>query len=1782
MNLKIILVTFISLVLFNSKIYSQNNHVAEINDNGFAVNYIPPSPKYHDIKKGKFVIRDYYQYTDVSKAGTYKLPSENIILALPPNSKPSFKLLNKSERKISSVMPALNPKIESKNDSSFITEQVPYKNARQISNSKPIIEVKGYFWFRNFYCVQLKINSFSYNYQSNQITAVQKLKIGINFSQTRSIEKDSPIQIKSKFDEDLSKIIYNSGIAEQFRANPQIVSSDSTTNWINFNATYIKLAVGNDGLYRISKNYLEQHGISTSQIDPTTFQLFNYGKEIPLFVFGESDNSFDSGDYIEFWGHRNYPSISYRVINNQNEPYNEYLNRYTDTSYYFLTWGNTAGKRVAVENGNLSLPNDTVSYYTEVDHYEENTMYQNNSNDEIANQTSNWNGNKAWYWQWLYAQTKKYNFTIKDIYPNKTAKFFIKYVSAGSNVALNAHNLILDYNGTELDSQSVNRFAQVILKGNINSNSLSDGTHQIEVKNYDNGTVPNYLGMDWYDVEYPKMLLLNNDFLIFDYRDASANGYKSIKVSNVTSSNYSLYEISPSLKKIDNYKIVNNNLYFADTISNNGKFCLESSSKINSPEFVYKKNFVNLASYSNQADYIAITNPKFLSVSSNYVSEISKYYNVSTKLENVFDIYDQYGFGYPTPESIKLFLMNAMQSWQNPKPSYLALIGDADYDYKGYLLKSVGVRLGENYVPSFGDPVGDDWYAIWGNSPKIPQLKVGRIPINKASELTYYLNKVTKNDQQAFGEWNKRYMFFSGGSKADEYALFNSVNERVISSVIKPRPVAGFYTHFYKTQTPQTDFGPYTNEQVQNSIDSGGVFISYLGHSGTATWDNSISNVTQLQNKVDRYPLITDFGCSTNKFAEPDIISFGENFLLNSNGQAIGYVGNSSLGFTSTATNVPMLFYESLFSDSLHEVGNAHLMAKTKLFTIYGSSGVNEIFSYSNILLGDPTVRLRIPEKPNLLLNSNSLILPSGIITETSDSVKVGIILENDGKAPADSFYVRIKHSLSSGNLIQNKIIHTVIPGYKDTLFVWLKTKNLSGQHDLSVQLDSLNNIDEIYKNDDNFTFTFNVTSTTLKDLAPYMYENSELQKIKILSPSEYYRKNFNIKLQLAQSEDFSTPNNITQPADSFYTFFSLPKLISGQRYWYRYNIDTVGSSFSQPKSFLNEADGKYLISDSVAFSHQNLVNLSYSKANGVRLKKDTANISVLSAGWYAGATCVISKNGTNLLSNSFFPGMAIVVFDSATMKVDTSAWFALFNNKPNVQALTNLINSIPTGKIVAMGVSDDAENNITAGLKNAIKTLGSTKIDQLQFRGSWAIIGRKGAAPGDVLEEIKDPHAGSITIDSTFNYTHQNGQILVNDVGPASSWKSISYTGTTPSDSKINFYLFGIKQDGEVDSLGIYNSSNSNISLSSINAKVYPNLKLSIDLEASSDGQFPSLSKYFVDYENSAELGLNYQTVSISRDSVYQGKSLEYDYTLFNAGDSPADSFNVQIVLTKPDHTTKSLLDTLITELSAGNKLSLYYDYNSNLNDGYGNFSISANIDPNNSVGELYKDNNYFSKSFYVIKDTLTLISDANISMLFNDKNIFNGDYVSPDPSIKFVLNYGINYPFRDTSKLNFKLDGKSIYYSGMDSITYDTINRKVDFMFHPHLKNGEHSINIQGDGLSNQAGDLQRTFYVANELKIMNLYNYPNPFKSYTYFTFNLTRIPEQLKINLYTIAGRLIKVITIPKSKLNNNFNKIYWDGRDENGDLVANGVYLYKIIAKLSNKTYTDIQKLAVIR
>ena len=132
--------------------------------------------------------------------------------------------------------------------------------------------------------------------------------------------------------------------------------------------------------------------------------------------------------------------------------------------------------------------------------------------------------------------------------------------------------------------------------------------------------------------------------------------------------------------------------------------------------------------------------------------------------------------------------------------------------------------------------------------------------------------------------------------------------------------------------------------------------------------------------------------------------------------------------------------------------------------------------------------------------------------------------------------------------------------------------------------------------------------------------------------------------------------------------------------------------------------------------------------------------------------------------------------------------------------------------------------------------------------------------------------------------------------------------------------------------------------------------------------------------------------------------------------------------------------------------------------------------------------------------------------------------------------------------------------------------------------MQEGEHILVISGRDLSGNinSGGYQIRFIVQKEMRLLNTYNFPNPFKDHTYFTFQLTQLPDEMFINIFTVAGRLIKEIKLNSSELRTSLNSIYWDGRDSDGNLIANGTYFYKLGIKKDSKIETAIQKFSIVR
>jgi len=139
------------------------------------------------------------------------------------------------------------------------------------------------------------------------------------------------------------------------------------------------------------------------------------------------------------------------------------------------------------------------------------------------------------------------------------------------------------------------------------------------------------------------------------------------------------------------------------------------------------------------------------------------------------------------------------------------------------------------------------------------------------------------------------------------------------------------------------------------------------------------------------------------------------------------------------------------------------------------------------------------------------------------------------------------------------------------------------------------------------------------------------------------------------------------------------------------------------------------------------------------------------------------------------------------------------------------------------------------------------------------------------------------------------------------------------------------------------------------------------------------------------------------------------------------------------------------------------------------------------------------------------------------------------------------------------------------------------ANIIYAPDLENGEYLIQVEAMDTSKNKSYLDEKplrFTLDESVTIKDITNAPNPFEKNTVFTYVLSQEPDDVTIKIYVLSGRLIR--TIQHASSNRNYNEQYWDGRDENGNPLANGVYLYKIIVKVEGKKIEKYSKLVILR
>ncbi|MGE5518512.1 MAG: T9SS type A sorting domain-containing protein, partial [Candidatus Dadabacteria bacterium] len=123
------------------------------------------------------------------------------------------------------------------------------------------------------------------------------------------------------------------------------------------------------------------------------------------------------------------------------------------------------------------------------------------------------------------------------------------------------------------------------------------------------------------------------------------------------------------------------------------------------------------------------------------------------------------------------------------------------------------------------------------------------------------------------------------------------------------------------------------------------------------------------------------------------------------------------------------------------------------------------------------------------------------------------------------------------------------------------------------------------------------------------------------------------------------------------------------------------------------------------------------------------------------------------------------------------------------------------------------------------------------------------------------------------------------------------------------------------------------------------------------------------------------------------------------------------------------------------------------------------------------------------------------------------------------------------------------------------------------PEMAAGRHSLKIKAWDVMNNSSEYILEFIVIpfGVLQIDHVLNYPNPFTTSTSFWFehNYPGVDLNVKVEVFTVNGRLIKTLIQTINSAGNRSSDIQWDGTDTYGNKIGRGVYVYRLRVRTPN-------------
>lgn len=320
-----------------------------------------------------------------------------------------------------------------------------------------------------------------------------------------------------------------------------------------------------------------------------------------------------------------------------------------------------------------------------------------------------------------------------------------------------------------------------------------------------------------------------------------------------------------------------------------------------------------------------------------------------------------------------------------------------------------------------------------------------------------------------------------------------------------------------------------------------------------------------------------------------------------------------------------------------------------------------------------------------------------------------------------------------------------------------------------------------------------------------------------------------------------------------------------------------------------------------------------------------------------------------------------------------------------------------------------------------------------------------------------------------------------------------------------------------------------------------------------------------------------------------------------------PIADFNGQVIpmLYDKEQTQSTLANDGGTPFSFRIRKNIIYRGKATVQNGQFSFTFVVPKDINYQVGtgriscyaESYTTNASGYDDDVLVGSTSTDVAldetGPQIDLYMNDESFVRGGLTDEDPLLfaKLFDNNGINTVGSSIGHDLLAIVDENtdqaivlndLYEADLDTYKSGSVRYRLN-----DLPEGSHTLSLKAWDVFNNSAEANTEFIVAPsaELALAHVLNYPNPFTTHTQFFFEHNRPCTVLDVQLqvFTVSGRLVKTIGQQLHCDGYRSEPLPWDGRDDYGDKLGRGVYVYRLNVTTPEGEKADkFEKLVILR